>query len=411
MNDKTIFAISIKNLKRHKRRTALNIISITFSVGALLFFISFYRGTYIAMMRESFIKYKSGHIQMHTKRFDDKKVQDYVTKDTIIENYIPIITNISKNPAVSGVSGRFINMGFIGNGKEKMVVMVMGCDPEYDKNVSVVSDFIEKGVYLDKSDGILIGKKTAELFDFKIGDICYIQSQTIYNTPNLILLPVVGIYDTGYYELDKNTVFIDLKNANLLFDTNNVINKIIILLKDERNTEKFSKMLSNNYENILDVKTWRFYGQALLENEKGDGIFYIIFMSILIFISITTIMSTMYVNVFERIREIGTLRAIGWKQQEVFKLFIFESIFIGIAGSIVGIILGGIPTLYMTYIGIDYSKMGDVISIPIFKMICKPEYYDLVIVFVLGTLSTYLGGWLPARKASKMIITDSLRTI
>ncbi len=411
MNFKTIFILALKNLKRHYRRTIINILSIGISVGIMFFFIGYYRGTYIIMMRESFIKYQSGHIQINTKKFDDKKIQHYITKDTIMTNYKIFTKEILQIPNVIVVSDRLINYGFLSNGKEKMVVQIIGVDPENEKEISIIPGSIKKGNYLDEQDGIVIGKKVQELFNLNIGDICYIQSQTINNTPNILLLPLVGVYETGFYDLDKNVVFTNLKNANILFYTDNVVNKKIIYLNDIKNTNKVYSQLKNKYyDDKYEINTWEYYGQALLENEKSDGIFYTIFMLILIFISISTIMSTMYMSVFERVREIGTLRSIGWKKNEIFKLFILEALCIGLFGSFLGIIIGGIPTLYLQYVGIEYSKMSEVISIPIFKIISRSELIDIFISFFVGMISTYLGALFPATKASKMLVVEALRT-
>jgi ABC-type lipoprotein release transport system permease subunit len=70
-----LLLIAIKNLSRQKRRSMLSILSVAFSVGVLFFFLGYYRGTYIYMMRETFIKYESGHIQIHTKFFDEKNIK------------------------------------------------------------------------------------------------------------------------------------------------------------------------------------------------------------------------------------------------------------------------------------------------------------------------------------------------
>lgn len=409
MNNKTIFVLALKNLKRHLRRSIINIVNIAVVVGIIYFFFGYYRGTYIVMMRESFINYKSSHMQIHRKGFDEKKIQDYVTPKTVFNNYAEMSEEIRKIIGVKGVSPRMTGFGFFGNGKEKMVVTINGIIAENEYKINVIKDSIKKGSFLDKNDGVVIGHKTAELFGLQLGDLCYLQAQTVYNTPNVILLPVVGIYNTGFYELDKNTIFINLKNANILFDTNNSVNKIFVFLDKMKLTDKVALQLKEKFEKDgFDIKTWIHYGQALLENEKGDKIFYVIFLSILLFISVTTIMSTMYISVFERTREIGTLRSIGWTKKEIFKSFVFESVSIGLIGSVVGIILGSIPTLYLKYVGVEYS-LGDLIPIPIFKLISEPEYYDLIIAFTMGIGATYFGALLPARKASKMVITDSLR--
>lgn len=408
---KTIISMALKNLRRHRRRTVINIIGVAISAGLLFFFIGYYRGTYISMMRESFINFKTGHIQVHTKQFDDKKIQDFVSRHTMIGNYGEIVRRMEKFPEVKNISLRLTGPGFAGNGREKMMGVIVGVDPALEKKASPVHQYIVRGSYLDKTDGVLIGKKAADLFGLKVGDLCYIQSQTVHDAPNLVLLPVAGIFSTGFYELDKSTFYISLKSAGLLFDTESAVNTVMVFLNSMDDTDPVTEKIKRELEGELDVRNWKYYGQALLENEKGDGIFYTVFIIILIFISVSTITSTMYMNVYERIREIGTLRAMGWKKSEIFRLFVSEAVGIGIMGGLAGLVLGGIPTLYMMTVGIETAQFTEVVSFPMFKMISKPVPADILFTLLVSVLATYIGGLLPARKAGKMVITDALRTV
>lgn len=409
MKNATLFSIALKNLRRHRRRTIINVLSIAISVGILVFFIGYYRGTYIVMMREAYIRFKTAHIQVQRPAFDEKKPQNFVTPETVITDYSPVLSKIAASRNVTAVSERLTGMGFVGNGMEKMAVSIVGADPAADRNITVVDEYITAGSYLDAADGVLIGTRTAALFDLKVGDLCYLQAQTVNNAPNIVTLPVTGIYATGFYELDKNTVFLSRANAQALFDTGDAVNKIMVFLTDMDLAEKKTNELRSVLGPGFNVQPWQFYSQAILENERGDGIFYLTFLLILVFISITTIMGTMYVNVYERTREIGTLRAIGWTQNEVFRLFIAETAAIGVIGSCAGLILGGIPTAYLALVGIDASEVSGLVALPVLRWISDPKIYDFAAGFLMGVLATYLGGLLPARKASRMIVTDALR--
>jgi len=404
-------SIALKNLLRHKRRSMLSILSVAFSVGVLFLFLGYYRGCYIYMLREAFIKYESGHLQIQTKFFDDKKYQNYIKETNLIKNYNELCKKIKSLSQVVEVLPRLITFGFFSNIKEKMPIFIVGCLPENEKNSYIVAQSIKQGRFLEKqNDGIVIGKKLAELFNLKLGDICFLQAQTIYNTPNIISLPIVGIYETGFHKIDKNTVFTTLDNINLLCDTENSVNKLIVFLKNMYVVKNVEEKLKNTLSSELDIKSWEYYGQALLENEQGDSVFYIIFLCILVLISVSTIVATMYRNVYERTREIGTLRALGFHKNEVFKLFIYEGLAIGAIGGIVGLILGGIPNFYLYYWGIEYSKIGEFINVPIFKIISRPELTDVLLSILLGLISAYLGTFLPARRAVKLIIVETLRT-
>lgn len=409
MQQKSLVTIAFRNLFRHWRRSIITGLSVTLSAGLVFFVLGFYRGTYDEMMFESFIRFKSGHLTIQTPYYDERDITKSLDSVSLFTNAQEITNNLYKLPDIRAVSMRTMSSGFIGNGREKYPVLINGIDPKNENKVGVVSKSITSGQFLLEREGAMMGKPLAELFGFKVGDLCYIQAQTVYNTPNLIIVPIVGIFSTGFNELDKGTVFISNNQSVDLFATeSSMANRLIVYLHNTKSTEVVKEEVHKILGNKLIVKSWRDYAQALIKDSQSDRFFFNIIIGILMLIAVATIMSTMYMSVYERIREIGTLRAIGWFSKDIYKLFIYESLIIGVAGSFVGLLFGGIPTLYMMFIGVDYSQAGELISVPIFKLTSHPLWTDLIWAFLVGILSTFIGGFFPARKARKMAIVDAL---
>ncbi len=408
-----IFSLAYRNLWRRKRRTIINIVSVSISVMMLFLFITYYRGTYLSSMFDVVINHSTAHIQIHSIGFSDKEDISLVKEGNIIHNYQVVLSNLEGKREVAGVSERIVNFGFVSNGKERFPVKIVGIDPERNKKVfPVIEKSVVEGQYFGRS-GAILGKSLAELFGFKVGDNIFLFSYTSEEAPNVIMLSIVGIYETGYYELDKMTVLIDIESARSLFLLDDGVNEIFLRVKDGEDIKKFGESLKNSNLSDVKVRRWDEVLDYVMNAVITDNIFYLIFFLIILTIAFTTISGNMYVSVFERIREIGTLRAIGWHQKEVFYLFISEAVLIGIIGSIVGIILGLIPSLYLQFnplpFGVSSEELGSYIpELSSAKITCEIKWIDFIIVFIVGILGAVGGAFRPSKKASKMNIRESL---
>jgi putative ABC transport system permease protein len=420
MNQKDlfIFLISFKNLWRHKRRTIINIIGIAISVMMITFFFGYYRGTYQTNLFEAVINLSVGHIQIHSKSFQSPTLGsdsiDFSLKnEDIIKDYQPILSEVSNASGnkLSAISVKLKNFGFISNGKEKFPVMVVGVLPQLEKNFSPVPNSIVQGKFIDvPGEGIVIGENLAKLFDFKVGDLAYVYSTTVDGQPNLVILSIIGISKTKYTEFDKLIVFLHFDDAKSLFNTEGV-NEIIVKLKKTSFSKDVSKTLKEKLKN-LKVEDWEETEviKVFKEGTEGNAVMYAIIFGIILLIALSTIMSTMYVSVYERTREIGTLRAIGWSKGEVFKLFLFESINIGVIGSLIGVFLGGFLSLILYFFPISFEAYGEVMAeLSVMKIASDPRIYDFIISFIIGVFGTYVSGVFPSLRASKMIITEALK--
>jgi putative ABC transport system permease protein len=149
-----------------------------------------------------------------------------------------------------------------------------------------------------------------------------LQTWTAGGAPNIQDFTICGIFRTGFAPLVRGTALVSLADAQALADTGDCINKLFVKCEDSRTAEEaLPGIAALAAQAGCTAQSWRTYAVGLLRHAQRETYFYYyVFLAILFALSISTITNTVYVSVFERTREIGSLRAIGWRRGEIFRL-------------------------------------------------------------------------------------------
>ncbi|MEN2998845.1 MAG: FtsX-like permease family protein, partial [Brevinematia bacterium] len=133
-------------------------------------------------------------------------------------------------------------------------------------------------------------------------------------------------------------------------------------------------------------------------------------LTIVLFVVIFAIANTITMNIYDRFREIGTIRAIGAKRKTVVLQFVLESGLMGVIGTILGLLVGGVMALTINLSGGIYipPPPGNVEG---YYAFIKPNPLDVTVYCLLFLLVSVIASLLPAYKASRMNIVDALRTV
>jgi putative ABC transport system permease protein len=132
-------------------------------------------------------------------------------------------------------------------------------------------------------------------------------------------------------------------------------------------------------------------------------------ISIVLFaIVVLGVVNTMLMSVFERVREIGTMLAIGWRRRRILRLFLVEALALGLTGGTVGAALGYTITALTAARGLVVKAPGTAFETVIRPV---PMISIAVVAVVAASLGAVLAALYPARKASRMNPVDALRTV
>ena len=280
--------------------------------------------------------------------------------------------------------------------------MVNGIDPIEEARLFNFGDYIVEGSpqeLIKTNNGILLGAGVADKMSLSLGDRIQISS----SNGGIIPLKIVGIYQSGLAEIDNIQSYVNLKTAQqILGEGNSFISDINVKLWDIENAVGMSKEISQQFKlTAIDIKT------ANAQFETGTSIRNMITYAVSITLLIVAgfgIYNILNMFIYEKMNDIAILKATGFSGFDVKMIFISQALIIGIVGGILGLAIG-----YGVSILIDHTPFETeaLPTIKTFPVNFNPLYYIIGISFAV--ISTFLAGYLPARRAQKIDPVEIIR--
>jgi ABC-type lipoprotein release transport system permease subunit len=226
-------------------------------------------------------------------------------------------------------------------------------------------------------------------------------------------MTIVGIFDLGMADIEKQTIYVSLGEAQSLYDLSGPTEVAVFLkrLGDEQAViSSMKSALPSGYE--IESFDANYPDLASAINSKS-GVMNI-FSVIIIAIAGVGILNLLLMAVYERTREIGLLGAMGLKPRQIATLFVLEGMLIGVAGAAMGVALGLTINGIMSQVGMDfasYANMTDYMA-----LISGRIYPTLGLDRALGRVVTVvvictLAAWIPAREAARREPAEALHYV
>lgn len=393
------------NVMRNKKRSFLTALSIFFAALIVCFSQGWVFGMY-EMLTSSMINYQAGNVRIITEEY--KKREKFLPVDEIINNSDEIIMRIERYSEVDYVEER-IRFGIM-LGKDETTVFGLGIGIDFDNKTFNLKQKIIKGNI--QNNGIAIGKDLAEKLGIDVGENILLATKTSEGGLNGIKLPVTAIISTGMKAFDKKVFFISLENAKKLLKIKNGTTEIYIYTKRHEDSEIVQARIKDFLPRGTIALTYKEQLGGLIEFiEIEKKIIFFIF-AIIIFLASFVVINTMIKAVYERLREIGTLKAIGMTDREIFINFTLEGSIIGAIGGIIGSLAGLLLLVYLNKVGIDLSAAAEGSDIPFESIIYPPYNFSFfVVTAVFSIIIPALSSMIPAKLTKKFTPSEMLRKI
>ncbi|MDD3626085.1 MAG: FtsX-like permease family protein, partial [bacterium] len=395
-----ILSLAYKNLLRYKKRTILTFLILSVGIAFYIWIDSFLVG----VNEQSFdnvINFETGHFKIQSKDYDEDKP---FAEENFMKDYETVIEKLKTKNYVTAYTQRIKFTAEMDNATDSAPCIVIGIDLKTYANVFSLPQFIEKGSL--EPGGVMVGKTLAEDLKLELGDFIYITFREEKGMYNSIEAEVTGIIYSPDPATNNSTVFINLNEAKEFLNTSG-ITEIAIKTDDHEAYKKYREDLLKSIPGF-QIKSWVDMSQDFLLISQTKKKFSSIFVFFIIVIALVGIINTVLMSVLEKKKEIGTLKALGFTDNDILKMFLFEGAIIGFLGSIFGIILSILLNWYFVEYGWDMSsiieEMGSenvgyrIMSIAKSAWTIKPMIQSVLVATIVSMAASYY----PAKQAVKM---------
>lgn len=401
-----LFKLALRNLIRNRIRTLLNLLMVVGAFTSVVIFKSF-SGDIVGRMEQFTTNGQFGHLQLATPEMWDGNLPKN-KKDAYLEAESDLKKKLRALPSVRAVGDRANAYVLLSNGTHSIGAEAVGFDPVKEPQILKAVRVAEgQGFSANPEFEILIGAGIQKQLNLKIGQSVTLVSQSLSGSVSSIEPEVRGVFTTTLADLDNSLVYVPLKAVQKLLGTDRVERHVISLKSsaDLEDTQKEIGALLKSHPNVI-VKTWKelaaFYHQVKLFYGIQNLLIEII-LGVLIFLGI---LNTVGMSIYERIGEIGTMRALGDQQSEIMGLFLLESLLLGFIGAALGCLVAFIVTTFITSLKLEVVLPGqsypDIITL-------VPSVFDYLEASFMVILTCLISCLWPSLKAIRLSITDALR--
>lgn len=404
------FVFAWRNVARNRRRTVLSAVIVACGSMALLLSIGFVQASFHGL-RESIISSELGHIQIGAPgQFEgnEERPLQYGLNPQQIKQ---VADRLNQEPELRFFTRRIMFEGLLSTGHRSVAFVGRGVEPEKETRLSMVFAPIVAGIGLSDEptgpDQILVAVDLARVLNVKPGDTLMVMVTTADGVLNAVDAVVAGTYRTGVPDLDRRAIMMPLHSVQSLLGTEKV-SRLVLSLRDTEATDPLALRLSTALPD-LDIRRWielaPFYNQVV-------SLYRIIFTVLGIIIAAVVLISTansMLMSVMERIREVGTLRAIGIPDRRIQQTFLLEGGMIGMLGASVGLVFALLIAFAVNLVDIRMPPPpGRTTDYP---LIIFMRVDSSLIIWLGFILLGALAAWLPNRVTRRLSIIEKLNHV
>ena len=291
-------------------------------------------------------------------------------------------------------------------------ILAKGIDTDNKKNLAFLKSILIEGTEEEfKSNELIIGKELAFDLNLKIGDKINLLSSSLVNTPfgNLPKqenYKIKGIFNSGFYEFDKNIIFLELSDSLIFFDKNNDDISLEIYLENPLEADVFKENIQKINTNLY-VYSWIDLNKSFFSALKVERNVMFIILTLIIVVAAFNIISGLTILIKNKTKEIAILKTMGLTNKSIIKSFFLTGFVIGLSATVAGTILGVLFSHYIESIRIFLSYVFNVEIFPndiyfLDRMPSEINPVSIVIIFILALITTVLASLIPAMAISKM---------
>jgi putative ABC transport system permease protein len=416
-----LVTLALRNLLRHKRRTLLTAAALVMGIGIMILGRAWSAATAQAVVKPARLS-TLGHVEVFA---EDAAAEEGAAISFISpqNNYrlIPepqrvIDTVLRDEPRLAAGIARLTVGALLSSGDVSMEGLLIGIDPRARASAYPAIELREGRFFEPGEKGILLNRGVARKLGVGVGGTVVALGTTADGRLSGVKLTVTGVWMVrGLDAYEWGSCFASLEAVQQLLDAGDAAGVIVFRQKDDDapSAPVAASVTAALRRHGIRARAWTweemggpFIGGMIVTRFVGG-----ILHAVLAIIAAAGVLNTALMSVFERTREIGTIRAVGSRRSRVVALFLLEGLFLGVAGAVLGGLLGAALVRYFSVHGIPafseaqrYSYGGDYL----YPTLAGSDLVTVPAMMVAVSVLAALG---PAVMAARMRPADALRHV
>jgi lipoprotein-releasing system permease protein len=299
-------------------------------------------------------------------------------------------------------------------------VIVKGVDLALERKVSAVVDSISPAIKsfeargfedMKNVPGIVLGKDLAEDLRISLGEtVMLVTAPSVLRgmtiTPLTKEFRLIGTFSTGVYEFDSRFAYIDIKDAEKLFDFESATRGLGIRIRDIYKADQVDDEIQAKLKSYLyGTNNWIRMNRNLFSYIKVEKILMFMLLTLIILVAAFNLVAMLTMVIMEKRNEIGILRSMGASSGGVMSIFMLQGTMIGAIGTVIGAVLGLVICAILKEVKIGLPP--DVYFINTLPVLVK--YTDVLFVSIASLLICFLATVYPSWEACRMPPLEAIR--
>jgi lipoprotein-releasing system permease protein len=387
--------------------TAISIVGVAAGVMALVIALAVNNGFHNTLQRN--LLAAMAHINVRAK-------QD---ADSGIDQWEAMTERLRKVPHVTAVSPVLYGTVLVNGPLQQKGAQIKGVDVKAELAISETLRHLKQGSterLLEQENaeipGIILGSKLAEETGMMLNAVVTVISPQgelagpIGMRPSIKKFRVVGIFDTGFYEIDDLWAFTTLRAAQRLLSLGNLINSIEINVDDLERAPEIAQDVEKAAGKRYGTTTWVEQNRQLNAALHMERVVTIITIGLIELIAALNILITLVMMVMEKYRDIGVLMSMGARRRQIRRIFMLQGVLIGVVGTAIGLAIG----FTLCYFANKYRWVP--LSEQVYSLSFVPfesRWWDGLWVAAAAILVSFLAPIYPARNATRVSPVEVIR--
>jgi ABC-type lipoprotein release transport system permease subunit len=399
-----LLRISFRNIQRNGRRSLYTILAISFGLFCLIVFQALKNGLHREMAAGT-ISLDTGSIQIHAHGYEPNLATlRPVPEPERVEQAVG-------HAGISTFARRIRTPALLISGTASSSVILYGVEPEREPAVTTIASRLTAGRYPAAGSGALVGEELARSLGLGVGGRITLMAQGTLGQPTFRSFPIAGTFHTELPSFDRSRIYLPLPDLQQFLGAGGGVTEFVLLTPfgaEQGAAERLSRLLPpERYQ----VRSWQAIVPDLTQLiELNDATMRLLIL-IVFFIVALGITNTMSMAIYERIRELGVLAAIGTTPARIMGMVVVESCYLGLLASAIGSTAGVLACIWLARHGIDLSRftsnnqyfaMGHVLKAHL-------TLFDLATANLTTLATALLAGLYPAWKGGRLDPVAAMR--